>query len=85
MAKVSSEKHYNLFHYFDKKNPKMLINILGLYETHLDSTGSRLFATFKKRAVNDYMERGYYPNTLMSEISRANDDYLVLKDMFKLN
>jgi len=84
MAKVSNEKDHNLFWYFDKRNPKMLINILGLYETHLEVQGSRIFANFKKNAVNDYMERGYYPNTLMSEISRAQDDYLVLKDMFKL-
>ena len=84
MAKVSSEVDHNLFWYFDKKNPRMLINILGLYETHLNVETSRIFASFKKNFVNNYMERGYYPNTLMGEVSRANEDYLVLKNMFKL-
>lgn len=84
MAKVSKELDHNLFWYFDKKNPKMLINILGLFESHLDVEGSRIFANFKKNAVNNYMERGFYPNTLMSEVAKANEDYLILKDMFKL-
>jgi hypothetical protein len=73
-----------MFWYFEMKNPKMLINILGLYETNIDPTGSRIFANFKKKAVNDLMERGYYPNSLMGEISRADEDYKVLKEMFKL-
>jgi hypothetical protein len=84
MAKVSNEKDHNLFWYFDKRNPKMLINIIGLFETHLDATGSRMFANFKKNAVNNYMKYGYYPNTLMSEVSRAENDYQKLKEMFKL-
>ena len=84
MSKVSSEVQHNLFWYFDKKNPKILINILGLFETHLDVQSSRLFANFKKSAVNNYMEKGYYPNTLMGEVSKAGDDYAILKDMFKL-
>ncbi len=84
MSKVSAEKDHNLFWYFDKRNPKMLLNIVGLFETHLDTQASRIFANFKKRSVNYNMERGFYPNTLMPEISRAEDDYTVLKDMFKL-
>ena len=84
MSKVSSEVKHNLFWYFDKKNPKILINIVGLYETHLEAENSRLFAGFKKNAVNNYMEKGYYPNTLMGEVSKAGDDYAVLKEMFKL-
>jgi len=84
MSKVSSERNHNLFWYFDKKNPKILINILGLYETNLDVQSSRLFANFKKSFVNNYMEKGYYPNTLMSEVAKAGEDYAVLKEMFKL-
>jgi hypothetical protein len=30
------------------------------------------------------MERGFYPNSLMPEIARANEDYDVLKKMFDL-
>ncbi len=84
MSKVSKEVNHNLFWYFDKKNPKILINILGLYETHLDPDSSRLFAAFKKKTVNNYMQRSYYPNTLMGEVSRAAEDYAILKEMFKL-
>jgi hypothetical protein len=84
MSKVSSETKHNLFWYFDRKNPKILLNLVGLFETHLDAENSRLFASFKKNAVNNYMEKGYYPNTLMGEVARAGDDYAVLKEMFKL-
>jgi hypothetical protein len=84
MSKVSQEGNLNLFWYVDKKNPKILINILGLFETHLDSDSSRFFADFKKKTMNNYMQRGYQPNTLMSEVSKAADDYEVLKEMFKL-
>jgi len=84
MSKVSKEVHHNLFWYFDRKNPKILINILGLYETHLNVESSRLFASFKKNTVNNYMERGLYPNTLMGEVANAAEDYAVLKEMFQL-
>jgi hypothetical protein len=82
--KVSEETGHNLFWYFDERNPKMLINLLKLYESHINVESNRLFADFKKKTVKNYMERGFYPNTLMGEISKADEDYQVLKEMFKL-
>ena len=84
MSKVSQEGNLNLFWYVDNRNPKIFLNILGLYEAYLDSDSSRFFAKFKKMTVNNYMQRGYNPNTLMNEIAKGADDYAVLKEMFKL-
>jgi hypothetical protein len=55
-----------------------------LYESYIQPESSRLFAKYKTNAVKNFMERGFYPNTLMSEISKADEDYKVLKEMFKL-
>jgi hypothetical protein len=69
---------------FDIKNPKILVNLPQLYEAHLDVDISRMFARYKLGTMKNYVERGYYPNTLISEITQAEDDYRVLKEMFKL-
>ncbi len=86
MSKVSDgyQNTNSLYWAFDERNHKMLMNFPKLFESHLDVESSRLFAKFKKDKVGKFMERGYYPNTLMSEVSKADDDYQVLKQMFNL-
>ena len=84
MSKVSDSKTKNLFWLHDLKNPKNLFNLPNLFETYLDVEGSRMFSSFKKETIKDFAERGYYPNTLMPEIAKAEEDYQILKTMFKL-
>lgn len=85
MSKVSQERiGSNIYWVLDERNPKMLINFVKLYESYIQPESSRLFARYKTETVKKFMERGYYPNTLMSEISKADEDYQVLKEMFKL-
>jgi hypothetical protein len=84
MSKVSDSKFKNLFWVHDLKNTKNFINFPTLFETNLDVEGSRMFSSFKRELVIDLSERGYYPNTLMPEIAKAEEDYQLLKTMFKL-
>ncbi len=84
MSKVSQPDGCNLYWVHDERNPKILINFVKLYESYIHPESSRLFAKFKTHTVKNFMERGYYPNTLMSEINKAENDYQVLKEMFKL-
>ena len=84
MSKKVSSANTNLYWEHDERNPKMMINFLKLYESYINPESSRLFAKFKTSTIRNFMERGYYPNSLMSEISKADEDYQVLKDMFRL-
>lgn len=82
--KVSQPSGSNLYWVYDERNPKMMINFVKLYESYLHPESTRLFAKFKIETVKNFMERGYYPNTLMSEVSKADEDYDVLKNMLGL-
>ena len=84
MSKTSTEKVFNHDWLIDEKNPKILINFPKLFLSYLDNESNKLFAVPKTLIMRRYMERGYHPNTLMSDISKAYDDYLVLKQMFNL-
>jgi len=84
MSKKVSLANSNLYWEHDERNPKMMINFLKLYESYINPESSRLFAKFKTNTIRNFMERGYNPNTLMSEISKADEDYEVLKEMFRL-
>lgn len=84
MSKVSQNELKNLWWYHDYKNPKNVLNMLSLFESHLDVESNRIFADFKVNTVKEFMERGYNPNTLMSDISKASENYNILKTMFKL-
>lgn len=82
--KMSEEKPNNWQWYYDYKNPKMLINLPRLFETHLDVDTDRFFASYKLGTMRRYMERGYTPNTLMGDVAEAVEHYGILKEMFKL-
>jgi hypothetical protein len=82
--KVSQPFGTNLYWVHDERNSKMMINFVKLYESYLHPESSRLFAKFKTETVKNFMERGHYPNTLMSEVSKADEDYQVLKNMLGL-
>jgi hypothetical protein len=82
--KTSTEKIVNHDWQEDTRNPKMLINLPKLFNAHLDSESNKFFAGPKCFVMRKYMERGYVPNTIMSDISKAYDDYQLLKIMFNL-
>lgn len=55
-----------------------------LFQKYLDSNYSRLFAQAKLNENLKYMTRGYYPNNLMSDVSKAELHYQKLNEMLKL-
>ncbi len=84
MSKTSQEKIVNHDWLADERNPKILINFPKLFTAYLDSESNKMFANTKGSIMRKFMERGYAPNTLMSDITKAYDDYQVLKTMFNL-
>ena len=84
MSKTSTEKIVNQDWHEDHRNPKILINFPKLFCSYVDSESNKFFANTKGSIMRKYMERGYVPNTLMSDISKAYDDYQILKTMFNL-
>jgi hypothetical protein len=84
MSKTSNEKIINHDWHEDNRNPKILINFPRLFSAYLDSESNKFFANTKGLIMKRYIERGYVPNTLMSDITKAYDDYQVLKTMFNL-
>ncbi len=84
MSKTSTEKTINHDWHDDNRNPKILINFPRLFTAYIDSESNKFFANTKGLIMRKYMERGYVPNTLMSDIPRAYEDYQILKSMFNL-
>ena len=56
-----------------------------LFEKFLDNDYSRLFAEPKINHNLNFMKRGFYPNNLMSDISKGELHYIKLNEMFKLD
>jgi hypothetical protein len=83
--KASAENDISVAWIADERNSKSLSNFPKLYETHLLIAASAMFAGPKVNKMGTYIERGYQPNTVMSEVARANHDYTVLKNMFRLH
>ena len=82
--KVSKEVNINPYWVCDDKNPKMLVNLPKLYESYLDVDYSKVFSKTKVSIMKGFMDRGYTPNTLIEDISFAEDNYLILSKMFDL-
>jgi hypothetical protein len=68
----------------DKANPKIMLNFPRLFTSHIDGESNMVFGEPKIKKMRTYMERGYHPNTIMPDIAKAHDDYLILKKMFNL-
>jgi len=82
--KVSEQIYVNPYWACDESNPKMLINLPKLFESFLDVDSSKLFSKTKTHLMRTFMERGHTPNTLIEDISFAEDNYQVLSKMFDL-
>jgi len=82
--KVSDQINANPYWVCDDNNPKMLINLPKLYESYLDVESLKLFSKAKTTLMRTFMERGYTPNTLIDDISFAEDNYQTLCKMFDL-
>ncbi len=55
-----------------------------LFEKYLDNDYSRMFAKAKINQNISYMQKGFYPNSLMMDVERTNCHYNKLNQMFKL-
>lgn len=67
-----------------KSSKPGIFGLTYLFTKFLDKDYSRFFAEPKLKFNINHMERGYYPNNLMSDISKANLHYEKLNEMFKL-
>jgi hypothetical protein len=83
-GKTSTEKIVNHDWLVDGANHKILLNLPQLFTRYLDGESNVIFGEPKIKKMREQIEKGYYPNTLMSDIGKAYDDYLVLKKMFNL-
>lgn len=66
------------------ENP-VAYNIPFLFGKYLDVESSRMFAKAKYSRFLNFMERGYVPNALMSDVHKAESHYQILSRMFKLD
>ena len=83
---VPLNKHcFNLNVLYDTESPKRLINLPYLFEKFLDPSYSRMFANPKTKFTKACMERGFYPNVIMTDVPNAVRHYGILSKMLKLD
>jgi hypothetical protein len=80
---LSNDINENYIDSFNSARPGVYF-LPYLFQKYLDSSYSRLFAQTKLTSNIKYMDRGYYPNNLMSDITKAELHYQKLNDMLKL-
>lgn len=84
ISKLAESSFANIEWKYDFRNPKQLINLSHLFEKYLNVDSSRVFANPKRNQTREWMSRGYLPGLMIEDVSRAEGDYQILREMFKL-